>query len=235
MQIIMPHAARQLPSWLIFDVGQNTMKPKSVTLASLYAIAAISLAGAPSRQTFPDGSVVQLESNAKIAIEFSDAVRGVALQDGAASFWIAKDQHRPFVVRSGNLAIRAVGTAFTVFREAHRVSVEVTEGRVAVASTRHSAAGSSSLRSMNTVLVQPGGPIAVWDFSDVPLAEVISHLNRHAAASLVIRDVALANLRISITMLAGSIDPMLRLLGDEFGIESERQGDTIYLKKDGAL
>src|SRR3546814_17114732 len=56
----------------------------------------------------------------------------IALKSGEAWFQVAKDRARPFVVEIGDVRVRAVGTAFSVRREAHGVDVQGTEGVVGV-------------------------------------------------------------------------------------------------------
>jgi transmembrane sensor len=97
-----------------------------------------------------DGSVVTLNSRSQVRIELNQSSRTVELVEGEALFRIARDPVRPFVVRAGGTAIRAIGTAFDVNRKSRGTVVTVVEGRVAVlavsASSRSSrfAAGSSA-------------------------------------------------------------------------------------------
>jgi transmembrane sensor len=51
---------------------------------------------------------------------------------GEAHFAVAKHSARPFVVDAGAVAVRAVGTAFSVSLQSAEVSVLVTEGKVGV-------------------------------------------------------------------------------------------------------
>ena len=87
----------------------------------------------PRKEVLPDGSVVELRGDARIASEFSGRERSISLLQGTAYFEVAKDPHRPFVVRMGRVAVQAVGTAFALELAAnHELSVLVTEGRVGV-------------------------------------------------------------------------------------------------------
>lgn len=85
----------------------------------------------PERQVLSDGSIVELRNGAEIAVAFTDSVRRVVLTRGEAHFQVAK-MTKPFVVASGGLEVRAVGTAFSVQLGSARLEVVVTEGRVAV-------------------------------------------------------------------------------------------------------
>jgi transmembrane sensor len=80
--------------------------------------------------TLDDGSVVQLNSRSTIAVRLSSTERDVDLIEGQALFQVAHDAARPFIVRSGSMAIRAVGTQFDVNRLRTATVVTVLEGRV---------------------------------------------------------------------------------------------------------
>lgn len=84
------------------------------------------------RVALSDGSLVELKDGSRIAIEFSDVARRVRLSGGEAHFKVAKDSTRPFIVDTGRVAVRAVGTEFCVRLETASVEVLVTEGKVAV-------------------------------------------------------------------------------------------------------
>ena len=87
----------------------------------------------PRKEVLPDGSVVELRGDAQIASDFSGRERSISLLQGTAYFEVAKNPNRPFVVRMGRVAVRAVGTAFALELAAnHNLSVLVTEGRVGV-------------------------------------------------------------------------------------------------------
>ena len=86
----------------------------------------------PQRRVLPDGSMVELMADAEITVEFEERYRLVTLQRGVAHFEVASNPRRPFVVRVGEVAVRAVGTAFVVGRGAGEVSVVVTHGQVAL-------------------------------------------------------------------------------------------------------
>lgn len=87
--------------------------------------------------TLADGSTVDLNARSKLRIEFSKTERRAELVEGQALFQVAKDRRRPFLVRSGDALVRAVGTQFDVYRKDSGTTVTVLEGRVAVYSTAH--------------------------------------------------------------------------------------------------
>lgn len=84
----------------------------------------------PERLTLEDGSIVELNAGAKVDVAFTPAERRVQLTRGEAHFTVAKNPARPFIVSVDKLAVRAVGTAFSVSLNREAVSVLVTEGKV---------------------------------------------------------------------------------------------------------
>jgi len=82
--------------------------------------------------TLADGSTVDLNARTRIRVRMSEQDRRVELLEGQALFQVAKDKSRPFIVRSNDTQVRAVGTQFDVYRRKTGTTVTVLEGRVAV-------------------------------------------------------------------------------------------------------
>jgi transmembrane sensor len=64
-------------------------------------------------------------------------LREIELLDGQALFEVAHDEARPFIVRSGGIGVRAVGTQFDVNQRHSGTVVTVVEGRVQVGTALH--------------------------------------------------------------------------------------------------
>jgi transmembrane sensor len=86
----------------------------------------------PERLNLEDGSVVELNTGAKVEVTFTPAERRIRLVRGEAYFTVAKNPARPFIVSANQVAVRAVGTAFSVGLAPRGISVLVTEGHVRV-------------------------------------------------------------------------------------------------------
>jgi len=112
-----------------------------------------------------DGSTVDLNSQSKIRVRFSEHQRSVDLLEGQALFRVAKDSARPFIVATDNIHVRAVGTQFDIYRKATGTVVTVLEGRVAVLPERapsvtvdeHPNAMPANSRSLKVPAAIPGG------------------------------------------------------------------------------
>lgn len=84
------------------------------------------------RVPMADGSVAAINTNSELEVDLRPRVRAVRLERGEAWFAVAKDPARPFVVASGPVRVRAVGTAFSVRRHDDGSEILVTEGVVEV-------------------------------------------------------------------------------------------------------
>ncbi len=82
-----------------------------------------------------DGSLVNLDAETEIITNYSESSRRIELVRGRASFSVAHDAERPFVISAGQILVRAIGTKFDVhIRNKGKISVSVTEGLVQVES-----------------------------------------------------------------------------------------------------
>jgi ferric-dicitrate binding protein FerR (iron transport regulator) len=128
-------------------------------------------AGETARLTLADGSIVQLNSNSTLAYPAtSDAkTREVYLQ-GEAYFEVAKDAAHPFIIHSGRLQTRVVGTSFNVYayRHASRQEVTVLTGRVVV--TDSSSGRAVALRPAQKAVLSAAAPLAVELVADPKLS-----------------------------------------------------------------
>ncbi|CAL4869570.1 hypothetical protein MMA231_03862 (plasmid) [Asticcacaulis sp. MM231] len=77
-----------------------------------------------------DGSVATINTASKVEVRFEKTKRIVELSDGEAWFRVAHDKTRPFIVKAGDVRVRAIGTAFSVRRRNSSADVLVTEGVV---------------------------------------------------------------------------------------------------------
>jgi ferric-dicitrate binding protein FerR (iron transport regulator) len=84
--------------------------------------------------TLPDFSKIVLSKGSKISYSkhlLDDSTRNVYLK-GDGFFFVAKDKKHPFLVYTGGLVTRVVGTSFKISSRGADVSVAVKSGRVAV-------------------------------------------------------------------------------------------------------
>lgn len=80
--------------------------------------------------TLVDGSVLKLNTNTEIEVDFNTERRKIRLVKGEVFFQVAHNADKPFLVYAGDNMVRAVGTAFIVRHLQEKFEVTVTEGKV---------------------------------------------------------------------------------------------------------
>lgn len=89
--------------------------------------------GEQLNHTLEDGSVLSLNTDSRVEVNYSGNKRKIVLHKGEAHFKVSPDPQRPFEVYAGKRMVRAVGTAFAVYLDHDQVKVTVTEGKVDLA------------------------------------------------------------------------------------------------------
>ena len=204
---------------------------------------ASALAAPCERRTLEDGSVVELNRGAEIAVTFTPAERRVRLVRGEASFTVAKNAARPFVVSAGGVDVRAVGTVFNVRLGPAAVEVVVSEGRVKVDAPARVETSLSVGQSAVMTLAANGAPPQVatlsadeiaarlaWqprllDFTDVALTEIVTEFNRRNPVQLSVAEPALGAVRLSATFRSDNVEGFVRLMESDFGMRAEWRGE----------
>ncbi len=134
---------------IVIGVGVATtfwLRPEPFLSSNGFYATAI---GQQQSTTLADGSVVLLNTNSQINVDYNNEYRNIRLLQGEAHFTVAKNAARPFRVYAGNGRVQAVGTAFSVYLKDNTIDVTVTEGKVELASVS---------RSGTNRLPQPGTP-----------------------------------------------------------------------------
>ncbi len=215
----------------------------------------------PDQQTLPDGSIIQLNAGAEIDVAFTPELRTIHLLKGEALFEVAHNKNRPFIVDAGTIAVRAVGTAFTVRRAGQEVGILVTEGKVAVERTPAPVGSTPALSSPEAVFVSAGGHLKIdlavastlpapqmasaqeqeselaWrnrrvEFSGTPLSLAVEYFNRGNAIKLGIGSPGTGELRISGVFWTDDPEAFSRNLEASLGLKaSQVGGGNIVLEK----
>ena len=123
--------------------------------------------GEQQATTLADGTVIHLNTDTQLKIEYSSELRKVFLLRGEAHFEVAKMHDVPFLVDAGVGWIEAVGTAFSVYRRADAIDVTVTEGRVALSAEPVRSAANDGA----TALVPTAEPPVILDAGQVATIE----------------------------------------------------------------
>jgi transmembrane sensor len=212
---------------------------------------------APERLTLPDGSLVELKNGARIAQHYSAALREVRLEHGEAHFSVVSDHSRPFVVTTGGVAVRAVGTAFAVqLDRAGEVEVVVSHGTVAVR-PQTAAPGSidqdaltldrgklarigsanpaqaANVRSLDAAELAErlGWRTPRIEFSKATLGEAVELFNRHRRAEMpeLVAGAEVREMPISGVFRADNADAFVALLETAYGLRIQRTAGVVAI------
>lgn len=203
--------------------------------------------GEQQRVTLSDGSSIVVNTDSEVKVLYSEDSRIVALPRGEAFFEVARNPARPFIVRTDDLEVRAIGTKFSVRRTDHGTQVVVTEGRVRVSRLDEITAPPVDLIANTQVNVAAEvpipAPIAIdaaaatsWtagmvQFDDVPLAEVLREVNRYTSKAFVIDDPELEHIRLSGRFRVGDMESVRFALANRFDIDVTEDSREIRLTR----
>jgi len=190
-----------------------------------------------SRIVLDDGSVIDLNTDSQVRVRLAAAKRDIRLLRGEGRFQVAHDLARPFVVKAADTDVRAVGTAFSVrLRESAQIDVLVSEGTVAIATTRvaHAPplnAGDAAVLLPDRMSVSRVEPTSLerrfaWttgklQFRGDSLGEAVAEFNRYNRRHLRLADPALAQLRVGGTFSATDPESFAAALSSAFGLRAD--------------
>lgn len=125
--------------------------------------------GKTFRVSLSDGTLVTINSGSSITYDpaFNDDIRNVSI-NGEAFFEVAKDSLHPFIVHTGNIDIRVLGTKFNIssYQDDSLLTTALIEGSVALYKQ------SDGFKNGRLTLLKPG-QAALWR-KDAQMAEVKS-------------------------------------------------------------
>lgn len=194
--------------------------------------------------TLSDGSVITLNRNSVLEYpsKFENKNRQVALVKGEAFFNVTPDPEKPFLIKSGKMLIRVVGTSFNVKLKDGALEVIVETGKVQVSN------GGSH------IFLEPGEKITVYENTrvlgkektpdhlynyyrtkefvadDTPLWRMVQALNEAYDSHIIIENSAIRNLPLNTTFKNESLDDILDVISRTFKISVEKKQRQILLK-----
>ncbi len=177
------------------------------------------MVGERSTFSLSDGTVVTLNTNSLIKVDYTEQQRMIYLIKGQALFEVMKDTFRPFIVEAKDKRVEATGTTFEVnLLNEKNVKVTLIEGEVKVDSimdedqVEHHDIAPKILLPGEQLITEVNTTKAVvtkvnthkelkWKlgevfFEDTPLNEAIDEMNRYSNTQVSIKNTQLANIRI---------------------------------------
>ena len=205
-----------------------------------------------------DGSVLRLNTDTAVTVQYSNTQRQVVLSSGQAGFEVAHDLKRPFHLFAGSAEIIDLGTTFDVRLQSDTTVVTVVEGRVAVGLSDLSGSRDKSSNQRPPVRLVELGPdqqvsvsreewpatptpvdakrTTAWlhrqiAFNQEPLERVAAELNRYAPKPIEIMTPELRKLEITGVFSIDDIEEFLAFLRTLDGVRVDVTATQIRVSR----
>ena len=191
-----------------------------------------------------DGSVITL--NRMSLFEYPSAFKGnqrlVQLKSGEAFFNIAHDKSKPFIISTGNILIKVVGTSFNVKNKKGDLEVIVESGIVKISRDGQAInlrrGEKAIIKTTSATLQKERNTDQLYTYyrskefvaEDTPLWRVVEVLNEAYDSHIVIERKDLYNLPLNTTFKNESLDKILDVISRTFKITVEKRHKAIILK-----
>ncbi len=202
----------------------------------------------PIQLTLSDGTRVYLNKNARLTYpkSFTGPTRAVSLS-GEAFFEVAKNPEKSFLITSGAVVTRVLGTSFNVnASRKDSVLVTVLTGKVAV-SEREKKEAQLSLTPGEIGIYHKGifseapntdpnflaWKTGILTFSNTPLPIVIRDLSSYYSQPIQLESKGLATCALTATFRQQSLEEVLSEMQLVLPIQVQRKGRTILLTGEG--
>jgi ferric-dicitrate binding protein FerR (iron transport regulator) len=202
--------------------------------------------------TLPDGSKVALNLNSKLTFpeKFIQGSRVVNLT-GEAFFDVRHDTQSPFVVHTGDIGVKVLGTSFGIKSTGGVVEVSVAEGRVLLYKTDKRTGDTSSvvLSAGQNGKCEPGAgkpfvtetdspDLNFWanqslDFRSTELSKVFALLEKYYSVKITVSDPAVLDCRLTATFMNDPPDKILTIICESFSLKLKPEGQKFYLTGHG--
>jgi transmembrane sensor len=195
----------------------------------------------------PDGSLVYLNAQSFLKVDFSKAARNIDLTEGEALFKVVRDPGRTFQVRTRNAIVKALGTQFNVSSRESGTRVAVLEGRVQVSAVANAAGKAAALNVGEAAQIAPKGYVQVTPRADVKsavawrerrlvfakasLEEITGEFNRFNRKRLRLEAVQPGTRHYSGTFDADDPEALIAFLAREHDLAIEQNADEIVIRE----
>jgi len=197
--------------------------------------------------TLPDHSSVILNRQSELVYDqdYNQANRKVKL-NGSAHFEVQAQAEKPFIVEANQVTVTVLGTAFYIHydKSTQTTQVSVDHGKVAVKSPTGESvillahqsctfkAESSKIETQNRI--SPN--LLSWKtqslvFTQTPLNEVITDINRTYGCQIVLKDGEIASIPLTANYQKLPLSSVLRLISESLNLRFRQEGQQIVVEK----
>lgn len=226
---------------VLFLITQKEEHPKMKTLA--WTPNQIS-----NSDTLPDGSIITMNGNSQLTYPeyFNGKTREVSLK-GEMFFDIKPDAEHPFIIHTGSLDVKVVGTSFNVnaYPGTDTVRVSVTTGKVKCYIGNDTVTllpGDMAVYNKTTHELKKGREDdpntgayrnRIFKFNNTRLADAVGLLNNAYGSNIILKSSVIKECRLNANFNNESLDNILAIIKDALGITVQHTGATIVLDGKG--
>jgi ferric-dicitrate binding protein FerR (iron transport regulator) len=237
-----PVAWLKIAALFILVAGAGLFGYQMFSENKVEALAVVSK-GSTLVDTLPDGSVVTLNKNSSLNYpsKFKGNTRTIALT-GEAFFNVTPDKEKPFVINVNDVQVKVVGTSFNVRSENGVTEVIVETGVVKVTRNNKTVelrpAEKIKTGGVDSALVKERVEDKLYNYyrskefvcDDTPLWKLVEVLNEAYGTNILIENKELRGLKLNTTFNNESLDRILEIVSQTFGITITKEQDRIILK-----
>ncbi len=194
-------------------------------------------------ETLPDGSTVTINKNSSVKYDsdFSGDSRDVTLS-GEAFFNVTPNKQKPFIISAGKATVTVVGTSFNVNSSKEQTEVIVETGLVKVAKKMESVEvrpkEKATVYSNKAQPVKADNDDKLYNYyrtkefvcKNTPLSRLVNVLSTAYNVNIVIANDQLNDLPITTTFKDQTLEEILSVIKQTFGVTIERNGNNIIIK-----
>jgi ferric-dicitrate binding protein FerR (iron transport regulator) len=209
-------------------------------------IAVSTIYGERKEVVLPDQSLVTLNSNSTLTYssDWSDDEDRIVKLEGEAFFSVThKKNNQKFIVKTGGLDVRVLGTEFNVNTRRGSIKVVLSSGKVQL-----------SDQKKRELIMQPGEKVVytiqkqdykkekvqaglysswkknVLQFDNTPIREIATLIEDNYGKEVIINDTSIANRNFTGTYPADDIDILIKALSGVYQIKIKENGNTLILE-----
>ncbi|HMG89493.1 MAG TPA: FecR domain-containing protein, partial [Chryseolinea sp.] len=215
------------------------------------------------RKELSDGTVIMLQPNGSLRFleEFPADEREVVLR-GEAFFDVTKDKNRPFIINTGNVTVKVLGTSFNVraYEGANEITVAVKSGKVSVyakgadVNTKKSASTEEIILTPNQevvyntidenflrkivddpqiILEKP--TLFAMEYDATPVAKIFQVIEENYGIDIVYDEQALSACSLTTSMAEEGLYERIEIICQAIGAKYEVKDAKILINSDGCL
>jgi transmembrane sensor len=191
----------------------------------------VTATGGQRRVLLPDGSMMLLNTDTAVALDFGAGRRHIRLLRGEAFFDVIHDAAHPFTVTGQFGEVEVLGTAFSVRTGATEDAVMLERGRVQVlclcdgqdrAVLQPGETVSITAASVSPVHVANPSATLAWRqgrivFENAPLGDVLDELRRYHGGAILVADDRVNQIRVTGNYRLDDVEGAVRTLADVAG------------------